>query len=414
MSTDAATTGTPAPGAGTTGETTETVSATRAAADAGDVTSFLDADRDARSGKPRERVTRAKSDPTKPAASVPGRPNAKPEAAAAKPPVAGKDGQPAAGPTDKDRDADARLTARIREAVDTSTADLRRQNEDLRRQVETLTRTPASGPAKPAEAPKKETPADAYKRYAAMPDAPKIEDFDTLAEFNGAMSLFISDVRATEQSTATREASTKAERTRSDLERATAFSGRIETFRKEQPDFGTKLSADVRGLHGWAKLQEINAQREASGQPPIPATVDHAIAECLYDADDPGRVALYLSTNPNELQTLRQAKSPDQLMKAFARLEDKVAATKPSSTGSGAPTEVPPTTTTTVTKPAEQAAAVIDRSVSSNAPPPQTFGRPGANTSDPIAKALESGDVGMFLELDRQARAQKAGLSARA
>jgi hypothetical protein len=38
-------------------------------------------------------------------------------------PVAGKGGPPATGPTDKDREADERLATRVREAVDTATAE---------------------------------------------------------------------------------------------------------------------------------------------------------------------------------------------------------------------------------------------------------------------------------------------------
>src|SRR5438309_4918978 len=81
------TTATPAGAAAIADASTETVSATVVAAEQGDVSTFLDADRAARQGKPVEKVTRAKAAPAK---AAPG------------PVVVGKGGEPAKGPSAAD------------------------------------------------------------------------------------------------------------------------------------------------------------------------------------------------------------------------------------------------------------------------------------------------------------------------
>lgn len=390
------TTGTPS---GADAGTTEVVSATRAAADAGDVSTFLDADRAARVGKPFEKVERTKAVDAK------------------APAVSGKGGAPAKGPSAADRDADARLVARIRESVDTATADLRRKLDDAERRLSSTERKPE--PVKPAAAAEPKKGSTEYQRFLAMPDAPKAEEFDSIVEHAAAMSVFINDTKHAEREQARAAGDRKMSRLKADVERVKTFSGRIEAFKQKSPDFSAKLSPEVKAMHGIGRLHEINAQRgyawdqqkgafvpDGSRTPTEPAInmgVEHAIAEEIYDSEAPAEIAVYLSEHPDELRALK-ACGPNQLSKAFGRLEQKVLA----SGGDG-------TSTTTADKPAtpadlrERAAAVVDRSVSKSAPPATTFGKAGSGV-DPFKAAIESGDVGMFLELDRVAMAEKRGL----
>lgn len=372
---NAAPTGAPA----VTSGTTETVTATRVAAEAGDVSTFLEADRAARGGKPVEKITRAKT----PDAAVSGRPA-----------VQGKGGAPAKGPTPADADADARLTARIREAVDTSTADLRRQNEDLRKRLE-----PAAGKKEEA------APAGAaaeHKRYLAMPDAPKLADFDTTAEHTAALAVFINDKRHEERLEAGRQEATTLEKAKADIDRVKTFHGRIQEYKAVDPEFASKLTPEVKALHGFARLQQINAERAEAGQAELPATVDHAIAEEVYDSAVPAQMALHLSQNPADLATLRACKTPAALLKAFARLEDKVAG---SAGADAASTSKQPT----AAELRASAAAAVDRHVSKQDPPAPSLGKAGSGVN-PLKRALDTGDVGAFLELDRQERAERRGL----
>lgn len=374
---------------------TEAVSATVAAADSGDVSTFLEADRSARTGKPFEKVQRPKAV----------------DAKAAGPGVAGKGGDVAKGPSAADRDADARLQTRIREAIDTSTAELRRQNQEL---LDRLNAKPAAGagdrtdtggaPAGDATPPKA---SEEYKRYLAMPDAPKLEDFGgNTTEHAAALSVFINDTRHAERQQADRDSTTSFERAKANIERVKTFHGRINEYKQTNPDFATKLTPEVKAIHGFARLQQTNAERQARGEAPLSATVDHAIGEAIYDSPAPAQIAVYLSEHPEELAALRQCATPPALIKAFTRLEDKVTGT--ATAAAAASTDKPPT-------PAElraSADAVVDRSVSKAQPPAPTLGKVGTGV-DPLKKAIETGDVGMFLELDRQAMAEKRGFAHR-
>lgn len=367
---------------------TEVVSATVAAAEQGDVSTFLDADRSARQGKPVEKVTRPKVD------------------AKASGPVAGKGGAPAKGPTTADREADERLQARVRDAVELSTAELRRQNKEL---LDRLNGKPAAG----AGDDKKGTPSgeppkasEEIKRFLAMPNAPKREEFDTDTEHAAALSSFITETRQSERAEADRTVASALERETKSIERVKTFHGRITEFKQANPDFATKLTPEVKALHGFARLQQTNAEREARGERPLMATVDHAIAEELYDSAAPAQVAVYLSEHPEELRALRACQNPPALLKAFARLEDKVtgSAAKPAA----ASTDKQPTAADL----RASAEAVVDRSVSRAQPPAPTVGKAGTGV-DPLRKAIETNDIGMFLDLDRQARAEKRGFAQR-
>jgi hypothetical protein len=388
------------------GAGTETVSATRAAADSGDVSAFLEADRSQRGGKLPERVERPKQDPSATAAKVgtPGRPNAMP--------TAGKDGKPATGPTAADRDADERLTTRIRDAVDTSTKAANDRIADLERRLADATKAPAKagGEAVPAGDPPKGTPE--YKRYLAMPDAPKVEEFDSIAEHSAAVAVFIHQTMNAERTEAARNGARAFDEATQSIERVKTFHGRIQEYKQQDPEFATKLSPDVKALHGWGKLQETNRQRAERGEAPIAATVDHAIAEQMYDSDAPAQVGVFLSEHPEELAALRQCRSPQQLIKAFGRVEDKARAAYTAAAAPGAGAGTPPASTpkqSTPTEVRERAEAVVERSVSRANPPAPTLGKAGS-VVDPIKHALDSGDVGMFLELDRQAMAEKRGI----
>lgn len=372
--------------AGAAAETpTEAVSATVAAADKGDVSTFLDADRSARTGKPFEKVTRPKA-----------------ESKAADGAVVGKDGQAAKGPKPADRDADERLTARVREAVDIATASSRAEIAELRRQLDGKPKD--DKPAAPAgDASKAEV-----QRYLAMPDAPKAEEFSSPTEHAAALSVFINDKRHAERAEADRTVASDLQRAEQAIERVKTFHGRINEYKQTNPDFASKLTPEVKAIHGFARLQQVNAERQARGEAPLPATVDHAVGELIYDSDAPAQIAVFLSEHPEELAALRASRDPQALTKAFTRLETKVIGSTPAAAPAAASTDKPPT-------PAElraSADAVVDRSVSKAHPPAPTLGKAGTG-ADPLKKAIDTGDIGMFLELDRQAMAERRGFAHR-
>lgn len=409
------TTGAPA------GATTETVSAERVAAETGSFSAFQDAAKGRREGKAPAPVTREKP------------------AESAKPAVAGKDGQAAKGPSDKDREADERLTARIREAVDTSTAAHVRKIADLERELGTLkgraaAGTPAADGGRKEEAPKRAALSGAdIKKYEALPDAPKLDDkdaagnflYDTPSQHAVAMANFVRDKREEERAAEDRASATHVERVQREATRVKTFADRIEAFKGAHGDqlvdngkgqkVALPLTKEVAGLHGYAKLAQLNAERKAAGQAEMPATVDHAIAEEIYDSEIPGHVAIYLSQHPEELGALRKATTPQQLSKAFGRLEERVI--KADSTAAAVFTSAG-TTAASATKPAaspdnkqttaeakREAQAAVDRSVSSAKPLNGNLGAAGAGGGGDLEEqAIKAGDFGTFAELQRQRR----------
>lgn len=353
---------------------TETVTATRAAADAGDVSAFLDADRASRGGKPVEKIERPK------------------------PELVAKGAKPVEkGPSAKDREADERLVTRIREAVDTATASSRAEIDALKKQL-------AAGTAEPkVEAPPKGTPE--HKRYLEMPDAPKLAEFESVEEHSAAMALFVGRKLHEERTAHEQRGARDFEQAQADIKRVETFHGRINAYKATDAAFATKLSPEVKAMHGFAKLQEINATRATTGQAPLRATVDHAISELIYDSSIPAQMAVHLSTHPADLAMLRAATTPQALSTAFGRLEGRVEG-PPITAAAPAAAEPKPTPAEV----AKRASAVIDRSVSHVPPPTPALGKAGTGV-DPLKKAVETGDIGMFLDLDRQERAERRGLS---
>jgi hypothetical protein len=202
--------------------------------------------------------------------------------------------------------------------------------------------------------------------------------------------------------------------------RVSTFSDRIEAFKRENADLlvdngkggkAVPLSPEVAGLHGYAQLHTINQQREARGLPPLPASVDHAIAEELYDSEIPMHVARHLSEHPEELATLRGATSTAQLTRMFGGLEQRVRAGMPAAGSAGgaaaagaAAAAGNPSKQPTAAELRREAEAAVDRSVSSTKPLNGTLGRAGASDSDPEEAAIAKNDFAGFQEIQRARR----------
>lgn len=424
-----------APAGATT--TTEQVSAERAAADAGNVADFLQSSRDARVGKPHEAVTRERKEPPKAEA----KPSKWDKPAGDERPVSGKAGEAAKGPSAADREADDR----IRRIVSEATEGLRRENAELKGRLDQATRTGQPGGDKPkADAGAQRQPWQLTKKeiaaYQAMPGAPKLDDkdasgeflFDSANEHSIALSAFISAKQSEERQQAGRRDQGVAEWSKKQGERFTTFGSRIKAWTEANADKlvdrevtapdGSKsvvkvppTSDEVRGLYGWSTLAHVNKLRADAGQQPIPPSVDHGIAEHLYDSDTPVEVAIYLSEHPDELKYLRGANSERELSARFGRVEERatrgIGAAKPAESaavGQNGKNQKPKTEP----EAKREAERAVDRSVSSVKPPDTTLGR-GTPSVDGEAEAIHSGDIGSFLAIQREKRAEAAGFRRR-
>lgn len=272
-------------------------------------------------------------------------------------------------PADTPAQAEARTVSkrqqetneRIREAVERATADTRAELARLRADL-----TPKPAPAQPAEP----TVAE-WKRIHALPDAPKLAQFDTVEEHAAAMAYFVHKTLSTE--------STAADRQRADHERTTAQTQRIDTFVKQlhetraaDPTFVSKLTPEMRALKPFGGL--------APGETGGPRNV---VAEQVYDSPIAPQVLLHFSQHPEALAAieampaeiaalpprLRARAHIQHIVLEYGKLEGSlVSAARPAAPSTI--TNAPP-------------------------PPPSVSSRAGSS-ADPSAAAVAKGDFGAF------------------
>lgn len=340
-----------------------TISAARDAANKGDFSAFLDADTAARDGAPKPRI-----ETPAPAAKA-----AAPATETADPPASPT---PQAPPVSKRQDD---INNKIREAVDRATADLRAQ----------LAARPA--PAQPVAPAAPETPSTPeWKRIAALPDAPKLEQFDgpnALGEHAAAMALFVHE---TKQS-ADQQRSQQAQHETAQRARVDGFHATLTAAKTADPDFINKITPEVRALKPLGAL--------APGESAGPLNI---LTEQIYDSPIADRVLLHLSQHPDALQRFAAvppqiaALHPSQrvqahvqyLIREFGKLEGQIEA-------STAP-------------PVQPAATVQPSTITAAPPPPPTLTRAGG-TADPKAAAFARGDFAAWDRIEMSEQMAKRG-----
>jgi hypothetical protein len=349
-----------------------TISATKDAATRGDFAAFERAEAATRDGKPLAAVEVPSSTDTP--AAPDRRPNAKPAAAAQ-----AADAAPDNRKTREQKEQD-RINESIRTATEAATASLRAEITDLRTQL-------GARPPAAAVEPKKGDPE--WKRFQAMPDAPKLDEFDSVADHTAAMSFFIAKAMLAEERSAT-QATTAQERAQvAQQERFDGFQTRIAAAKEKDPDWGTKLSAEVRALKPYGAL----AQGEKAGP-------SNALAEEIVDSPISDQILLHLSAHGDELTRLitmpeaiaRMGDGPAQrrahrehIAREFARLEGRLMSTAVAPGASA------------------QAEVVVPSPVSKAPPPADTITR-ARSTTDPREAALTKGDFAAFdaIEVERE------------
>lgn len=308
------TTSTPPPAA------PDSISAIDHAAQEGNFGEFRDARRAVREGKPLPPV-----DAKKPAASP---------AATSDPPA------PAPAPKKITLSQDE-LNERTRRAVESAIADDRR----------TRTATPPS-PDASSPAPAPSTEAD-YKRYLAMPDAPKLDKFESIEEHSAAMSFFIAKKMIAED----RDASQRTERqTHAQLslqQRDQQFNDRLKTAKDADPDFITKLSPEVRGLK----------TRDDLGPTDKPGPLND-VADFILRSEVPAQLMRHFTDHPEDLQRFASLANPAAVSFEMGKLHARLTTTElPKSPLPKTITEAPDPATTLGTKPAAPSASDEDNAV---------------------------------------------------
>lgn len=267
-----------------------------------------------------------------------------------------------------------------------------RINETIRTAVaaaEAKLRAELAPPREAAQPAADAPPADqipTWKQFASLPDAPKLGQFDSVEEHTAAMATFVAEkmlqardaASAHQQQTAAQASAAQAE--------VDTFLGRLDEAKKADPEFATKLSADVKALKPFGAL--------TPGEVGGPSNV---VAAELMKSPEAARLLLHLST-PGELAKLTTvpqqiAAMPEGRAKIAAhiahiraeihRLEGRLAA-------AAAPSS-----------PTAHITAAPD--------PAETLGSRPTLVGDAEAQAIKRGDTRAYRELKRQQRAASFG-----
>jgi hypothetical protein len=324
---------------------------------------------------------------------------ARPAAAPAQPPTEGEAAETPA-------DAGTRTVSRRQQAINDYERRIAEQEQRIRA-LETRPRpSPPSGqPADPATPPTAQSPAETAKqrvaRYLALPEAPKVEDFDTYPEYTAAQTLFLNDRLQAEQAAIADQRAHQQQQHERLIARDQAFRERLTAAKAADPAFVEQLSDEAKNLGG------IDYARR-SGVTPGPV---HIIGELLYDSPQAVPFLRYISADPQALAQLvalpeaiarmppqwRAKAHIDHLVTEFRRLEGRLAYEASLAAHDAArDDEAPPST------------------VSAAPPPPPTLTKAG-RSADPARSALERGDFAAYdaAEMARKIRQRTAARGGR-
>lgn len=186
---------------------------------------------------------------------------------------------------------------------------IRRENADLRARLDALERPKT-------EAPKPEAKQAEWKRYRALPDAPKLADFDgdeALEDWNAATALFIADKRYEERRAIETQSQAKTAYEAREMEHYRGFEAKLNAAGK---DFIESIDPVLTETHRLSML--------APGERP---TFGNWLVEQIYRAEPVKELLVYfnddLANGKKEAQRLA-ALPPDLALREFARLEARL------------------------------------------------------------------------------------------
>lgn len=323
------------------------VSASVDALNKNDFTAFQDAEGAKRAGKPLSDVAAA------PATQTP----------ATEPPPAAT--EPAQPPALSKRQQDA--NDRTRRAVEQATADLQARIREL------------EGRAQPAQPPTPKEPE--WRRYAAMPDAPKVDDFERIEDHTAAMSHFIATTMLQERAQNAQHQQHESQRQRFLTERGEKFSTKLQEAAAADPDFLDKIPPAVATARPLSGLTSEERQS---------ATFANVAAEAAFRSEHPHVLLTYLHAHQDEVVAIA-SQPPSEWLPALIHLDGRLSGplTHPAAPAAPAP-----------------ASSASPSPISAAPPPAPELRRTGASV-DPKQAALDRGDFSTFQDLSRAERQAK-------
>jgi hypothetical protein len=270
----------------------------------------------------------------------------------------------------------------VRRAVDAATADLRAELDRLKGTA------PRSDTAPASASPDKGTPD--WKRFAGMPDAPKLEDFDSVSDHTAAMSHFIASAMLAEARQADQARSTATAREQGLQQKADQYTDRLRKAKDADPEFLTKIPPEVRGVTPLSGCIKNQAGHLVDPKTHQPVTFANVVVEAGFLSENPAALYMHLHANRGDSDRIA-ALPPAEWLTALIRLDGRLSGSAPSASA----------------VPAAAAAPAEPKTLTDAPAPHNVTGQRAAETVDPMASAVKRGDTRAYRELKRGQRADR-------
>jgi hypothetical protein len=244
-----------------------------------------------------------------------------------------------------------------------------RLRSEIRRQLDATDRAQPKPDATPDSSPAVDKKAEAAK-FRAMPDAPKIEDFESYDDWAIEMASFVADKKLEAREARSRQESQHRREEQQFTEKAKKASERFGSYLEKNPEAKARISPELMAIVPISQLK-----------PGEPVGPHNFIAEQIFESDFTGELADYFSTDEGfqDFQRLMRL-SPDVIMREIGRLEARY-----------------------VTREAAPSSTRPPKTISTAPDPPESFGKRPAAPADAAETALFSGDpVAYQAEMNRR------------
>jgi hypothetical protein len=254
--------------------------------------------------------------------------------------------------------------------LDREIADLRDKLRTRAQLRDELARTERPSDVKPESSPGQPPTQAEWKRFLAMPDAPKVENFEGengFVEWTAAVGLFIADKRYQEH----QERAQADTEYRSHVDAATRLkeeaTARVSEYVKSHPDFDTKVHPELLEIP-TATVRRLQGQKVGP---------QHVLAEEILKSPSTAQLLEHFSTDAGQQEWGRlMTLAPADLMRAFGRIEARMEQGTP---------QAPPA-----------ASAPAPKDLSSAPPPGKQMGERPTEPIDPSEAALKRRDYRAF------------------
>lgn len=250
-----------------------------------------------------------------------------------------------------------------------------RIRKEVQRELDALERTPPpKSDAKPDSSTAAEKKAEAA-RFRAMPDAPKLEDFESYDDWAIEMASFVADKKLEAREARSRQETAARQEAQRFTEKATKASERFNAYLEKNPAAKERISPELLAIVPISQLQP----GEAVG-------AHNFIAEQIFESDFTGELADHFSTDAGvqDFQRLMRL-TPDAILREIGRLEARFERGTKDASSTRSP-----------------------KTISTAPDPAETLGKRPAATADAVEAALATGDFTAYAdEMNRREWARK-------